>query len=164
MTTGLIHQVVNPRPMDRRHGKELLESQPAELDHPGRGPVGVHLVHHHQHRLGRPTKLHRHFLIQWHDPFLDIHHQQDHRRRLQREIHLIQHRRHDHVGGLLTSHQPDPARIDQGEGPSMPLHLRRHTVSGHAGLIMDDRNAPAGDAIEQCGFADIGPADDGDDA
>ena len=47
---------------------------------------------------------------------------------------------------------------------SAPFGLGGDAVAGDAGLVVDDGDAPAGDAIEQGGLADIGSADDGNKA
>jgi hypothetical protein len=52
--------------------------------------------------------------------------------------------------------------IDDPEVEPEQVRLALAPVAGHAGAIVDQRQPPADQAIEQGGFADIRPADNGD--
>ena len=54
------------------------------------------------------------------------------------------------------------ARIHQPEAPPVPFRWRKVAVAGHAGLRIDDREAPADDAVEERRLADVGAPDDRD--
>ena len=58
--------------------------------------------------------------------------------------------------------QADAAGVHEREGAPAPLGLGADAVARDAGLVVHDGDAPADDAVEQGGLADIGPADDGD--
>ncbi len=53
--------------------------------------------------------------------------------------------------------------VDHGELAAAPVGDPVQAVAGQPGLGIDDGLAPAQDAVEQRGLADIGAADDGDD-
>jgi hypothetical protein len=52
----------------------------------------------------------------------------------------------------------DPSSIDDLKGNGARFANTRQTVTGDAGLIMNDRHAPSHETIEQGGFTDVGPA------
>ena len=52
--------------------------------------------------------------------------------------------------------------VDQAERHAVEHRFGHAAVAGHAGRVMDDGDPPPGEAVEQAGLADIGPADDGD--
>ena len=54
----------------------------------------------------------------------------------------------------------DAAGIDQLEEPAVVLHQVRDAVARHAGLVIDDRNPPPGQPIEQARLAHVRAADD----
>src|SRR5439155_6970231 len=60
----------------------------------------------------------------------------------------------DHAADSACIHDPERllAKFADGKKP----------VASHAGLIVNDRKPASGEAIEERGFADVGPADNGD--
>ena len=52
-----------------------------------------------------------------------------------------------------------PAGIDQVERRPLPLGRQRIDVAGRPGHRGDDGAAGSGDAVEECGLSDVGPAD-----
>jgi hypothetical protein len=56
-----------------------------------------------------------------------------------------------------------PTGVDEGEAPPDPLGVVGDPVAGHPGDVLDDRLAPADDAVDEGRLADVGPADHGDD-
>jgi hypothetical protein len=56
----------------------------------------------------------------------------------------------------------EAAGVDQLEASVAALHGHCDAVTGDAGRRLDDRNAAAGEPVEQARLADVGPADDGD--
>ena len=80
------------------------------------------------------------------------------------EFHLGQGGLDDDIPGLLAAQQSDAPGIDEGEGPPGPFGLGGNAVARDPGLIMDNSDAPADDAVEQGRLADIGSADDGNQA
>jgi len=53
------------------------------------------------------------------------------------------------------------AGIDEDELATRPLRVIRHSVTGHSRDILYDSCSAAKDAIDEGGFTDIGPTDDG---
>ena len=127
----------------------------------GLGPVGVHLVDGDQDRFAAVAQARGGFAVQRHDAFLDVHHQDDDVGRLDGEFHLFERRLDDDIIRLFAAQQADAAGIHQREGLPVPFHLGADAVARDARLIVHDGDAPAGDAVEQGGLADIGPADNG---
>ena len=66
---------------------------------------------------------------------------------------------HQFPQGLLTPHQA--AGIHQQEGMVLPIHPAVEAVPGHPGEIRHQGLGGAGEAVEEGGFAHVGPADDG---
>lgn len=58
----------------------------------------------------------------------------------------------------------DAAGVHDGDGEGSVFETGGEAVAGDAGSVVDDGDAAAGEAVEEGGFADIGAADDGDDA
>ncbi|MNI57893.1 hypothetical protein D3C73_1129800 [compost metagenome] len=90
--------------------------------------------------------------------FARVHHEQDQVRVVDRRLGLLAHPGFQ----ALVSDVLIPRRVDQGQ-----IHVADHAVgvaavAGHAGAIVDQRQALADEAIEQCRLAHIGAADDGD--
>jgi hypothetical protein len=56
----------------------------------------------------------------------------------------------------------DAAGIHQAEAAASPVEFAIDAVAGDAGLVTDNGAATAGEAVEEGGFAHVGPADDGD--
>jgi len=145
-----------------RDREDPLESERAELGEPRLRTRFVDLVDGDQDGFAGASEVLGHLLVERGHPFLDIRHQDDAVGRIQGKIHLLG-RRPDHdVVGLLPAHQAKSAGVDQRERTPAPLGLGRDPVAGHAGLIVDDRDAASDDAIEQSGLADIGTSDYGD--
>ncbi len=76
-----------------------------------------------------------------------------------------------HRGGGLRLHAAGEARgrgfvetggVDHREVEIADMGAARAAVAGDAGLVVDQRETLANEAVEQCRFADIGPADDRD--
>ena len=57
----------------------------------------------------------------------------------------------------------EPARVDAHEPAPLMLREGGQAIARDAGGIVDDRAAGAQDPVEERRFADVGPADDGDD-
>ena len=66
--------------------------------------------------------------------------------------------------GAVTRGRAEPAAgVDDDERAAVPVGLEHLAVAGDAGLLLDDRVAPADEAVDQRRLADVGAADDGDD-
>jgi len=64
--------------------------------------------------------------------------------------------------GAFAAQEANAAGVHERVGAAMPFGLHTDAVAGDAGLVVDDGNAFAHDAVEQGGLPDIGAADDGD--
>ena len=60
-------------------------------------------------------------------------------------------------GGFLKA-----GGVDQAQFQAVEHRLGDAAVAGHARRVMDNGDAPPDQAVEETGFADIGPADDGE--
>ena len=56
----------------------------------------------------------------------------------------------------------DAAGVNDGEWEAVPLGVGVQPVAGGAGPVVYHRQPPADDAVEECGFAHVGPPDEGD--
>ena len=56
----------------------------------------------------------------------------------------------------------DTAGVDQRVGAPVPFAVGVQSVTGDAGHVLDDGDAPADKAVEKGGFADIGSSDNRD--
>ena len=155
------HQRFDTLAVDRAHGKDLVETQFGEFGCGGFGPVRVHLVDGDQHRFAAVAQARGCFAVQRHDALLDVHHKDDDVSCFDRELHLFERRLYDDIIRLFPAEQADAASIYEREGLPAPFHLGADAVARDARLIVHDSDAPTGDAIEQGGLADIGPADNG---
>ena len=70
----------------------------------------------------------------------------------------------NHILGLFASQETDATGINNGEGMPLPFHLRHDAIPRHARLIVDNRNAPAGNPVEQGGLAHVWATDNGNKA
>src|SRR5207244_1005832 len=61
----------------------------------------------------------------------------------------------DRVRGLFLAQQTNSTGIHEAEGLSMPFNLRADAVPRHARLVMDNRNTPSGNAVEQSRFPNV---------
>jgi hypothetical protein len=61
------------------------------------------------------------------------------------------------VGGILQ-----PGGVDHGEAQGAQPRLALAQVAGHAGLVVDQREFPADEPVEQGRLAHVGASDDGE--
>ncbi len=148
--------------MNRADRENLVEAELREFIGARLGAVRVHLVGGHQNRFAAAAQFLRDFPVQGHDAFLRIDNQNDDLGGFNRQIHLLHCRADDDVIRLFAPQQADAAGVNEREGAAAPFGLGADAVAGDAGLIVDDGDAPADDAVEQGGLADIRAADDGD--
>src|SRR5581483_4543449 len=65
------------------------------------------------------------------------------------------------VEGVTLAGKP-AACVDHDEGAAPPLGFDLLAIACDARLLLDDRDATADDAVEQCRLADVRPADNRD--
>jgi hypothetical protein len=150
--------------VDRADRKHFLEPEPREFIQVLFREARVHLVDRHHHGLAAGPQFLRNLTVQRHDTFLHVDHQNNRARRVNGDFDLRQRGLDDDIFGFFAAQQADAAGVYEREGFSVPLGLDADAVARDAGLVMDDGNAPLDDAVEQRGFPDIGPADDGDES
>jgi hypothetical protein len=122
-------------------------------------PVRVGLVGHHDHGALRPAEDVGHPVVLVGDADRAVDDEQDHVGVLDGLLRLL---RHLAVERALVGREP-AAGVDHGELVAGPLGVEQLAVARHAGLLLDDRLAPADDPVHERRLADVGAADDGDD-
>ncbi len=147
--------------MDGADGEDFVEAEFGKFRRPGFGTLRVNLVDRHQNGLATPAQALGGLAVERRDTFLNVDYQHDHVGRGDGQFHLLQGGFGNRVRGFFTAEQADAAGIHQREGPSLPLRLGADAVARDAGLIVDDGDAPPGDAVEEGGLADIWAAYDG---
>ena len=147
--------------MNGADGKHLFKTELGKFVHAFFRTARVHLVDRDQDGLAAAPQFFRHFPIQRHNAVLHVDDQNDDVGRLEGQVHLLHRRLDDDVIRLFAAQQTDAAGVHQRERTAMPFGLGADAIARHSRLIMNDGNAPADNAVEQSGFADIRPADDG---
>ena len=84
--------------------------------------------------------------------------EQGDRRPFERPERLRRHPVFDRAGRRLF----ESGRIDNGESKAVQARLRFLAVARHAGRIVHQGGSPAHQPVEQGGFSDVRPADNGD--
>ena len=102
------------------------------------------------------------FAVKRHDSFLHVDDEDDCARGFDGDLDLFERGFDDHVVGFFAAQQADAAGVHERVDAPVPFGLHAHAVARHAGLVMDDGDAPLDDAVEQRGFPDVRAADDGD--
>ncbi len=96
--------------------------------------------------------------VQRGDAFAGVHHEHDQFGVFQRGLGLLAHPGFQAVvGDVLVAR-----RVDQRQVHVADIAVGVAPVAGHAGAIIDKREALADEAVEQCRFAHIGAADNRD--
>lgn len=140
----------------------FVEAKLGKLHRLDLNPMGIDLVHCDQHWFATVTEARGSFAVERHDPFLDVHDEDDDMGGFNRDLHLFESSADDDVVGFFAPEQADATRIHEGEGLTMPFGLRGNTIPGDAGLIVNDGDAPSDDTVEERGFPDVWPAHNGD--
>ena len=109
-------------------------------------------------RLGHVPQPPADLLVQRHQPGPDVHDEQDDVRLFDADGDLPFDLGRQVVGIL----DADAAGVDQLEIPALGLDERGNAVPGDPGGRVDDADPPPGQAVEQRRFADVRPADNGD--
>ena len=148
--------------MNCAYGENLLETQFRKLQGIGFDTTSIHLVDGHQHRLAAAAQALRRLAIEWNNAFLHVDYQKDYLCRFDRDFHLRQGSARNDIVRFLAAQQADAAGIDQGEGLAAPFRFGGDPITRHTGLVMDDRDAAADDAIKQRRLTDVGTPYDGD--
>ena len=155
MGDHLIQHISQSHPVCRGNGMRIPDPQVVKLIYVRHIFIeAVHLVHHKDDRLVRPAEHVRHLGIGVHQSLLHIHHEQDHIRRINGDLRLLPHLGKDDVGAVRL----DASRIDQGEHPVQPGHIRIDPVPGDARRILHDGDPLSRKGIEQRGLSHIRPS------
>ena len=158
----LIHQVLDAFAVDRADGENFVEAELGKFVRAFSARSRVHLVDGDQNGLPLFRNFSADFAVQRHDAFLHIDDEDDGVCGFDRQIHLFQRGLDDDVVGFFAAQQADAAGVHERERLAAPLGLGGDAVARDAGLVMHNRNPLADDAVEQRGFADIWPSDNGD--
>ena len=148
--------------MNRADGKNFLETEPGKFVRAFFDASRVHFVDRDQNWLSAALQFLRDFAVERHDSFLHVDDENDGVRGFNRDFDLFERGLDDNVVGFFAAEQADAAGVHERERFSVPLGLGGDAVARDAGLVVDNRDAFSDDAIEQRGFADIWPSDDGD--
>lgn len=81
--------------------------------------------------------------------------------RIDCEVHLFHRRFDNNIPSFLAVEETDATGIHESKRLTAPLRFSAHAIARDAGLVMDNRNAPADNAVKQRGFADIRPTHNG---
>ena len=65
-------------------------------------------------------------------------------------------------GRLVVGHLLEARGVDDGEAQRAEPAGALAQVAGHAGLVVDERQPPPDEAVEERRLADVGTADDGE--
>ena len=144
-------------------GKEerFAQAEPVEIGVVAAGVVKVDLVHHKQHRLVLASQALRDPLVERGHSVLRVDDEEDDLGGVDGELHLHLGRGHD-LRRTVSTLEADAAGIEQRVGAV--FNLGGDHIARDARLVMHDGNALPRQPVEEAAFADIRPADDGDDA
>ena len=154
-----IEEVPHPQPVLGRQQRGLLEAELEDLVREVALARRVRLVRRDDHLAAGTSEQLRDFSVNWGQALPDVEQEDDGVGLVDRDLRL---RLDRGLGRILVRVQIEPGRVDHGELPP-PVRDAVEPVAREARLRVDDRLAPAEDAVEQRRFADVGAADDGDD-
>jgi hypothetical protein len=143
---------------DREH---FFEAKRGELKGCGFGFAGVHFVDRHDDGFAAVAEPGSGFAVKGYDALLDIDDEDDDVGGLDGQFDLLEGGAGDDILGFFAAEKADAASIDEGKGTAAPLSFGGDAVAGDAGLIMNDGDAPADNAVEQGGLSDVRATDYG---
>ena len=103
-----------------------------------------------------PAQIAADFLVQRGDAGARIDHEQRHVGAFQRCFGLHPHPA-GQAGGIFVF---PPGGVDDGEFKAQQRRIAKATVTGDAGLVVNQRQLLADEPVEQSGLAHVGPSDD----
>lgn len=148
--------------MNRGNRKDLVEPKFAELGDTRHRAIRIYFIHRDEHRFAALAQPLGGFSVERNDPFLHVYHQNNHICSIDREFDLVEGGPRNDIHGILATQQSDSARINESETVTVPFGFGRNSIARDAWLVVNDGDAAARDPIEQSGFSDVGPADNGD--
>ena len=119
---------------------------------------GIHFIYDQHNGLLRPQQHIRNFLIRGGDAGGNVAHKHDHVRRIDGNLRLLAHEQQN----LVVRRGLNAAGIHQIKAASVPVRAAVDPVAGHTGRVLHDGQALPDQAVEQHGFAHIGPSYNGD--
>ena len=159
---GGIEQGLDAFAMNGAHREDFVEAELGKFHRLDLDAMGVHLVHCDKDRFAAVTEARGGFTVEWHDAFLDVHHEDDDIGGFNRDLDLFEGGANDDVVGLFAPEQTDAAGIHEGEGLATPFCLGGNAIAGDARLIVNNSDAPSNDAVKERRFPDVRPTDNGD--
>src|SRR5437868_6844157 len=108
--------------------------------------MSVHFVHRDQHWFATMTEPRGSFAVERHDAFLDVYDEDDDIGGFNGDLYLFEGGTNNVVVGLFAPEQTDATGVHEGEGLAAPFSLGGNAISGDAGLIVNDGDAPSNDA------------------
>ena len=153
-----LEQIDQPLAVLGRDADRIAETELVGLQHPGAAALALGLVGDDDHRLaGAPHQIGKGAVVRHRSGFR-IEHEEHRVGLLDRQLGLRQHPAGEALGvGLFK-----PGGIDDGEVQIAEPGLTLAPVAGDAGQVVDQRQAPADQPVEQRGLADVRPPDDRD--
>ena len=153
-----LEQIDQPLAVLGRDADRIAETKLIGFQHPGAAALALGLVGDDDHRLaGAPHQIGKGAVVR-HRSGLRIEHEEHRVGLLDRQLGLRQHAAGEALGvGLFEARGVDDGEVQIAE-PGLALA----PVAGDAGQVVDQRQAPADQPVEQRGLADVRPPDDGD--
>ena len=147
-----------PRPCAALIGTELCETKPREIALQILVFRVIDLVHHQDDRRFRFAQNSRQLLIDRRESVLRVDHEQNHVAFAHGGVRRVANLRRQ----LRFARAADSSRVPNRKRPRPARAGRGQPIARDPGLIVHDRDIPAGESIEERRLADIRPADDGD--
>ena len=147
--------------MNRTDRENLIKTERGKFIRVFFRATGVHLVDRDQNGFAAAPQFFRNFAVERDNSFLHVDNKNDGIRGFNGDFHLCERGFDNHIVGFFAAQQTDAAGVYEREGFSVPLGLDADAVARDAGLVMHDRNAFFDDAIEQRGFPDVWPTNNG---
>ena len=163
-----VEQVAGAGALDRRDRVEVSEPERIELRGLRLAPPGVGLVRREHHRLTAAAEAVGDVVLDGDDPGLRVDDEEHDVGLVDRGLRLAAHGVLEILGGF--SGGPRPPRIDEAAGvderelAAAPLRRRVEAVARRSGLVLDDRDAVADEAVEERRLPDVGSPDDRDES
>ena len=149
--------------MHGRHGTRLTEPEALERPHVGLAAFVVDLVDDDEHGLVRLVQHARDALVLLGEPDDAIDDEEHHVGVDERALGLPAHHARERLGAGARVGREPAAGVDDDEPTAVPLCVELLAIAGDTGLLLHDRVAPADEAVDQRGLADVRTADDRDD-
>src|SRR5262249_46498726 len=141
----------------RRNGKNMIETKPIGLSDFSRLLFSVNFVDDEENGLAGAPQQSREFLISRREGRTAVDHKVNDRRVVHRYPGLLNDLARNL--GLLARH--DSARVDDAKSSAAPRGGPVNPIPRDSRFISNNRTALSDETVKECRFADVGPANDG---